>query len=283
LLGVVTSSLARPQAVAGGGTIEPAFEAVSIRPDDPDTMARMVRMAFEPDGYSASHATLRLLIKDAYGVGDNQIFDAPVWVSSERYEIEAKIDLATANEIGQLSEEQRKIARQHMLQALLADRFKLTLHRETREMAVYSLVIAKNGPKFKQAAPGDAYSKGLTSPSGNLVGSGMMLMRLGGGQIGGQGVPLDLLVKQLSAQLHQIVQDKTGLTGLYDFSLQWTPDLRQAPAGAEGIGDETDPSPGAAGGSVFTALQEQLGLKLEPTKGPVEVLVIDHIDRPSGN
>src|ERR1019366_2505236 len=195
LLGVVTPNVARAQVVSGTETVEPAFEVVSIRPDDPDAMVKMARMMFEPDGYSALHTTLRLLLKDAYVVGDNQIFGAPSWNSSVRYEIEARIDMATSHEIGQMSEEQRKITHQRMLQALLADRFKLTLHRETRDRTVYSLVIAKDGPKFKEAAPGDAYANGLRSASGNLVGSHMMLMSLRGGQIGGQGVPIDLLVK----------------------------------------------------------------------------------------
>lgn len=284
--GPVTPSYAQTQA---GNTepVAPVFEVTSIRQDEPGSMASMGRMMFEPDGYTASHTTLRLLIKDAYGVGDNQIVGTPNWINSTRYEIEARIDSTTAYELSRLSEDQRKLAHQHMLQALLVDRFKLTLHKEIRELTVYSLGIAKNGPKLHESKPGDTYAAGLTTPSGNLVGAHMMLMRLGGGQIAGQDVPLENLVKQLSSQLHQIVIDRTGLTRSYDFNLEWAPDIKQTPMFTSMEGDQQGINksvmPESSGPSIFTALQEQLGLKLESGKGPVEILVVDNIEKPTEN
>ncbi|HEV2711070.1 MAG TPA: TIGR03435 family protein [Edaphobacter sp.] len=267
-------------------SFKPAFEVASIRPDDPDSMANMVRMMFESDRYTASHTTLEMLIKDAYGVDDNQILGAPKWVNSARYDVDAKIDDITVDELHNLSQDQRKLAHQQMLRELLADRFKLTLHRETRERSVYSLVIAKNGPKLQQSKPSDTYSNGLKDPSGNLVGPHMMLMQLGGGQIGGQGVPIELLVKQLSAQLGRTVLNRTGLTGNFDFSLKWTPNTSRPPMSetTESVHEESDNNAvSEPGPSIFAALQEQLGLKLESTKGPTEILVIDHAETPSEN
>jgi len=169
-----------------------------------------------------------------------------------------------------------------MRQALLADRFKLTLHKEIRELPVYSLVIAKNGSKLRVSKPGDTYEAGLKTASGNIVGPHMMLMQLGGGQIGGQGVLLEVLVKQLSSQLGRVVQDKTGLTGNYDFNLRWAPDSARTPAGGEQQGSDAATSE-FYGPSLFTALEEQLGLKLESQKGPVEILVVDHVEMPTEN
>src|SRR6202043_2791573 len=191
---------------------------------------------------SATHITLMSLIKDAYGVGDKQILGAPTWTNSVRYGIEARIDSTTAGDLGRLSEDELRLAHQLMLQALLADRFKLILHKEIRALPVYSLVIAKDGSKLRVAKSGDTYEAGLKSASGNIVGPHMMLMQLGGGQIGGQGVPLELLVKQLSAQLGHVVQDKTGLTGNYDFNLTWARDSARTPVlrNAGGEQQETD-------------------------------------------
>lgn len=254
-----------------------SFEVASIRPDPPGGMFNMVHMNFEPDGYSASHATVWMLLKDAYGIDNYQIFAAPSWVHSDRYEIEAKIDSAASEQLAHLKPDQLKLAHQQMLRSLLADRFKLTAHIETRELPVYSLVIAKNGPKIHEAKPDDTYANGLKSATGNTVGPHMMLMQLRGGhvsgQIDGQGVPLELLVQQLAAQVGRTVIDKTGLTGSYDFNLTWTPD----PPTPEAATAEP------AAPSLFTAIQEQLGLKLESTKGPVQVLVIDHIEPLSEN
>jgi uncharacterized protein (TIGR03435 family) len=267
--------------------VAPAFDVVSVKPEETGGMIKMPRMVFTPDGYSAEHATVRLLINDAYGIGDKQIVGAPNWINSARFEIEARIDGASAEELSKLSVDQRKLAHQRMLQTLLEDRFKLTFHRETKDLPVYSLIIAKNGPKLHEAKPGDDYANGLKSPSGNLVGPHMMLMRLGGGQISGQGVPIEYLVQQLSSQLEMLVTDKTGLTGSYDFSLQWTPDSVRSPMfkGPEDgqRANDLGTVPEASGPSLFTALQEQLGLKLEVHKGPVETFVIDHIEPATEN
>jgi bla regulator protein blaR1 len=256
------------------------YDVASIKPNKSGD--NKVRVMSEPDGLTATGATLDLLIQNAYGVRYSQILGAPSWFRSERYDIEAKMDDSTAEELRKLTEGQRKVERDGMLQALLADRFQLRLHSDIEELPMYALVVAKNGPKLQQAKPGDTYPHGFRGPADRPAGGmGMMLMQLGGGQITGQGVPLADLVNQLSQQLGRTILDKTGLIGKYDFTLKWTPDESQGPPGPAGI-NNTPPTE-SSGPSIFTAIQEQLGLKLESQKGMAEILVIDHVERPSEN
>ena len=153
-----------------------------------------------------------------------------------------------------------------MLQTLLADRFHLVAHRETREESIYQLVVAKGGPKLKEA-------DGSQNPS----------ERVGRGTITGTAAQISQLVKPLSQQLGRNIVDRTGLTGRYDFTLQWTLE----PGQLRGPGDPPPPLnptlPDPEGTNIFTALQEQLGLKLESGKGTVDFLVIDRAEPPSEN
>jgi uncharacterized protein (TIGR03435 family) len=164
----------------------------------------------------------------------------------------------------------------------LADRFKLKIHTETKQLPVYELVAPKGGSKLKEATAGDTYANGIKGLDG--VGRGG-LMRVGRGQLTAQAVPITSLANMLSQQLQRTVLDKTGLTGKYDLELNWTPDQGSDPMfkGAEGSPQRGDAAPDSSGPSIFTALQEQLGLKLQSAKGPVETLVIDHVEMPSEN
>jgi bla regulator protein BlaR1 len=254
------------------------YEVASIKPNKSGD--NMTRMMIKPDGLSVTGATLDMLVQDAYGVRYFQISGSPGWFKSERYDIEAKTDSSVVEELRKLSDDQREAESRRMLQALLADRFQLKLHSDTKELPVYTLVIAKNGPKLQVARPGDTYPNGFKGPDGG-GGAGMMFMEGNGGPVKGQGIPIASLVHLLSQQLGRTVLDKTGLTGKYDFTLQWTPDEAQGPPGLPGI--DNAPPPESLGPSIFTAIQEQLGLKLESQKGPVEILVIDHAERPSEN
>ncbi|MGA3328790.1 MAG: TIGR03435 family protein [Terriglobia bacterium] len=156
----------------------------------------------------------------------------------------------------------------------------------TKELPVYALVVAKNGSKLHEAKPGDTYPKGLKGSDGRPIGHPNVL-HIARGQLIGQGIPIGTLAMLLSFQLDRTVLDQTGLKGNYDVTLLWTPDEASAAmtagpgGGASGAG--AAPPPESSGPSLFTAIQEQLGLKLESTKGPVEVLVIEHIERPSEN
>jgi uncharacterized protein (TIGR03435 family) len=240
----------------------------------------MVRMMVRPDGLTAMGATLQMLIQNAYEIQDFQIEGGPKWVSSDRYDIEAKMDSSEIEKFQTLGPDQRVLESNRMLQALLANRFRLVVHRETKELPGYALVIAKNGPKLHDAKPGDTYPNGIKGPDGQ-PGEGLMIMGGLGGPLTGQGITISNLVRVLSQQLGRTIVDETGLAGKYDFTVQWTPDERAGPmsAATQGGGSSADSSEP----SIFTAIQEQLGLKLESRKVPVEILVIDHVEAPSEN
>jgi uncharacterized protein (TIGR03435 family) len=203
-------------------------------------------------------------MQQAYGIRDFQIVGGPAWLGTERYDITAKPEDAA-------NQEQVKL----MVQALLADRFKLEFHRETKELPTYALVVGKGGPKLKKYVETDGDSSG----SGGGGRGGMMRM-MGRGHFEANGVPVSALANQLAQALGRSVIDKTELTGNYDFKLDWTPDENQPGIGP--AGDNHAPAP-ADGASIFAAVQEQLGLKLEGSKGPVEILIVDRAEKASEN
>jgi uncharacterized protein (TIGR03435 family) len=171
-----------------------------------------------------------------------------------------------------------------MVQGLLADRFQLKVSHATKDLPVYALVVAKNGPKLHEAKPGDTYPNGIRGLDG-VAHPGMM--RMGPGQLTGQALEMGALTTVLSQQLGRTILDHTGLKGQYDISLQWTPDVGEGmmfggPAGPKPPGENPAP-PESTGPSIYTALQEQLGLKLDSTKGPVEIVVVDRVEQPSEN
>lgn len=257
------------------------YEVASIKPNKSSVNGGFrFGMRYTDDGLSVENYPLLSLIQQAYGVNKDRISGAPDWLNSERYDIEAKMDGAVAEALKKLSPAERETTRQHMLQALLADRFKLTLHREDRELPVYNLVIAKNGPKLQETKPNEPNTvPGGASPNGSTPGVGVSVGGGRGGGFGGggglrtssgKGATIESMLATLSAASGRPVLDKTGLTGKYDYKLQWAPEDSQAEADS-------------AGPSIFTAVQEQLGLKLESAKGPVEFIVIDHVEKASGN
>ena len=272
---------AQPQPPAVSST--PAFEVASIKPNKSGD--RGVRIMF-PSGtrFTATNVALRMLIRVAYGVQEFQISGGPDWLNSEKYDIEAKAEASSPNDdMFKMTEDQRNAGmerRKLMIQALLAERFKLTLHRETKELPVYALLIAKNGPKVQQAAGADLAPPDLKDAKGpGLKGEGM---RMGRGDLSGQAVEMRFLAEGLSNQLGRTVLDKTGLKGAYNFTLKWTPDESQGPM-FKPPGEGAPPPPDPSGPSLFTAIQEQLGLKLDSQKGPVEILVIDHAEKATEN
>ncbi len=226
------------------------------------------------DGLSMTNLNLKELVGFAYGLAtaaqDGRIVGAPSWITSEAYDVEAKMDSTTAEALRKLNPNDRALARQHMFQELLADRCKLAAHWETKEFPVYELVIAKGGSKIQESKPSDPAT----------AGRGGMGLKGRGGPLTAREVPISNLVGLLSMLLNRTVVDKTGLAGKYDFTLNWTPDESNDPSF---FPSSTGQPPDPAGPSIFAALQEQLGLKLEAGKGPVQVIVIDHIEKPSGN
>jgi uncharacterized protein (TIGR03435 family) len=263
-------------------TISPDFkyEVVSVKPNKSGNFGRT---QITSDGLTMPNVSLQFLIQFAFGIQDFQFSGMPGWLNSERFDIDAKMDPAVADALQKLSPDDQKLARQKMLQALLADRFQLTIHRETRELQVYSLTVAKNGPKLHEAKSGDTYANGIKYPNGG-GGPGAVMLRMGptSQTMSAQAVPISTLVRQFVTTLRSPILDKTGLTGKYDFTLTWTPEDQMASGGVPN-GQPAIAAPDPSGATLFTALQEQLGLKLESGKGPVEMIVIDHVERPSGN
>jgi bla regulator protein BlaR1 len=277
-----TPSPAGPQANNTAANTH-GYDVASIKPNK--SGGNMVRMMITPDGLTAMGATLQMLIQNAYEIQDFQIVGAPKWVSSDRYDIQAKMDSSQMEKLKTLSPDESRLESKRMLQALLASRFQLVVHRDSKELPGYALVIAKGGSKLHQAKPGDTYPNGIKGPDGK-PGTGLMIMGGNGGPVTGQGISIENLVRLLSQQLGRTIVDETRLTGNYDFTLQWTPDERAGPAPgtAQGGGSRSDDAPpDSSGPSIFTAIQEQLGLKLESRKVPVEMLVIDHVEAPSEN
>jgi uncharacterized protein (TIGR03435 family) len=195
-----------------------------------------------------------MLVQQAWAISGYRIYGGPSWLDSTRFNIAAK----APDGAGNLTLDQMR----PMLQTLLTDRFHLVLHRDTKELPLYRLVVSKNGKKFRESAA-----------------SGEPQSRMGTGQITDEKASLDALASQLGQQLGRFVVNETGLGGDFAFHLEWTPDPGQNLGGDS----DTPPPAGADGPSIFTALQEQLGLKLESAKGPVEVLVIDNAEKPDAN
>jgi len=228
------------------------FEVASIKPSDP--AVRGFRVQSTPGGrYIASGVTVKFLIQAAYGVRDFQILNAPAWTDAQHFDINAKGEESTANDQNVMSQR---------LQDLLVERFQLKLAQETRELPIYHLVVVKGGSKLKESTIDEDHRS----------------MQTGRGRIIFKGADMASLAVQLSQQLGRTVLDQTGLTANYDFTLNWTPDT---PAGPDGPKDPPGADPN--GPTLFTALQETLGLKLESAKGPVEVLVIASVEKPVEN
>ena len=218
------SAQSSAQALAGQSPASagnrPAFEVASIKPNRSADSRTLIQL--HPGGFVATGATTRVLIQFAYDAQDFQLSGGPSWINSNKYDIDAKEEDSLAKELETLTPFQRMDQIRLMIQLLLADRFKLNVSRDTKDVAVYALLVAKNGPKLTQSA--------VTPPAtaaGNPQGQSARGPRIGitgNGQITATGVPISLLAEILSHQLGREVVDHTGLKGNYDFKLQWTPD-----------------------------------------------------------
>jgi uncharacterized protein (TIGR03435 family) len=241
-----------------------AYEVVTIKPPKGDPNSGGISDL--PDGFSMTNLTLQVLIPGAYGVIRNdQVTNWPGWATFARFDIEAKMDVETADALQKLPRQQREVQRQLMMQSLLADRFKLKVHRGTEVRPTYELVLAKGGSRLKEDDPDDA--DGIKATKG--VPRAVDWRTSSEGTITGHAMPISKLVGQLEGFVDSIIVDKTGLARRYDVALKWDPN--------------GEPGPNSMEPSVFTALKEQLGLQLKPTKTAVETIVIDHLEMPSEN
>jgi bla regulator protein blaR1 len=243
------------------------FEVASIKPSgssDPRTLLQVL----PGGGLRTSGATLRFLVTLAYQIRYFQVLDGPKWIDSDRFDIIATVDRSkpvgdepvdptkvTAAQLTNMQDEMRP-----RLMALLAERFGLKVHRETKEQPIYELIPGKSGPKVETV-------------TGNFGG-----LHITKNQFVGEGATIDMLSAALANQVGRPVVDRTGLAGSFNFKLNWTPADTIPLNGADSVSTIDQGGP-----SIFTAIREQLGLELRATKGPAEVLVIERVERPGAN
>jgi|SRR5580658_2592811 uncharacterized protein (TIGR03435 family) len=248
----------------------PALAVTSVRPNP---KAAGWRLYPTDDGWSGMGVSMHTLLDEACGpLHQDKIEGWPQWADGAKFDIEGKVDDADLAAYQKLGYEQKKL----MLQALLADRFKLKVHFEPQMQPVFLLTVAKGGANLKQTTP-DELPSGMKAELGYIPHSRP-------GEFEGINMPMSSFIQHMTWWAGRVVVDKTGLTGHYDFELKWTPDSEFGPGRAV-TGDGNVPLVPAApaGPSIFTAVEEQLGLKLEPNKAPIPVLVIDHIEEPGPN
>jgi bla regulator protein blaR1 len=234
------------------------FEVASIKRSEPGNLRGSTFEFLPGGGLRIANGTLRAILETAYDVREFQILGGPGWVNSERYDILARSADSLANGAGATNDVKAVRLR---LRALLRQRFNLEVHRETRELPEYVLEVAKKGPKLIQ----DDASNGTNNARTGIQRSC--------GQMIGTNTTVANLSLMLARQLDRPVLDRTGLTGKYNFQFAWTPDT-----GPCSGSPESSNAP-----SIFTALEDTLGLRLESMKGPVDTLIIDRAERPSEN
>ena len=250
-----------------------SFEVASVKPSAADFHG--VAFQIQPGGLRISGANLKMLVVFAYNVRDFQVSGGPGWINSDRYDVVAKssrADSAAAPaDPRKLSDEQRNTRMEETrqrLRALLEERFHLMAHRETKEQPVYALVVAKGGSKLQ---PSQATGPGR--------------LQMAPAEIVAEAMDMQMLAGALANAVGRPVLDKTGIAGKFDVKLTWTPDPTLSggafgpPPGAVDVPPPGDPN----GPSIFTAVQQQLGLRLESEKGPAEMIVIDRVEKPSEN
>lgn len=247
----------------GGVAVAQSFEVASIKPNAANDFR--VSIQFAPGGrFVATGINTRILLSQAFEVKDFQIINAPSWAGDSRFDVNAKAE-GSAERIA--PDKLRP-----MLKSLLEERFGLKYHQETKEMPVYHLVVAKSGAKLTPSP--DAPAGGERRPQ---------MVRMGRGQLNADGIGMAAFARMLSQNLGREVVDQTGLTGNYAVKLEWTPEPGQGGGFGIPLPPGALPSVDPNGPTLTTALQEQLGLRLESAKAPVSVIVIDSLTKPTEN
>ena len=254
------SSLAPPAAATDPRRI--SFDVVSIKRDKTGLGPATIQSPPNGDSITITNMSLRMMVGIAYDLPlHDQITGLPGWADTDSYDLNAKVATSDLPAFHMLLPRQRS----PMLQPVLESCFHMNSHYQARELPAYALIIAKNGVKLTEVTPAIG-PNGLKDPGG--------IRRVGRAEIVAEGAPIANLLDVLAQQLGRPVVDQTGLKGNYNFTLQWTPDS----------GSTTSSDAAAnSGPSIFTAVQEQLGLKLQAIKTPTQTLVIDHIERPEEN
>ena len=232
----------------------PSYDVMVIKPNH--SASDNSGITTDDDRFTATNVSLKQLLEDAYNIKQDLISGIPGLLESARFDIQAKIAAPDLAALKKMTREQERM----MLLPLLTDRFQLKVHTQTRILPVYNLVVLPGGPKFKPSATQNDHGGGSTSVNGSNT-------RV---KLSAHDLPMTSLAKSLTDQVHRTVVDKTGLVVNFDLQMQWSKD------------DDTDSGEKVLP-NIFTAIQEQLGLKLESSRGPVETLVVDHAEMPSEN
>lgn len=259
---------------------QPTFEVATVKPTK-DTTRPERSLMISGDRFSTKNIPLRDVIMFAYNANSpSQISGYPDWVASAHYDIEAKADETTATALTRLSPDERTQRVRLMVQGLLAERFHLKVSREVKEVPVYALVIASGAPKLAETADPPPLNSNTRPRGGGFRSHGP-------GEVQAINVTLNMFAAGLLSKLPEangrIVIDNTGLKGHYDFVFKWAPDPETSANAEPGGGPSLLPVSDNSAPGLLTALQEQLGLKLESQKGAVESLVVDHVEQPSPN
>jgi bla regulator protein blaR1 len=276
IFGLLRPAQSRAQAPAQPGVAaSPGFESVSIKLNKTGEAMPPFKIVSNPPGkgmgvmfngneFKATNATLRFLVKWAYNVEDFQISGNSEALDSDRYDVIATFSGPRSQEVSESMKDQRR----QLLQALLADNFKLVLHRETRDVPAYVMSVGKNGPKFDEAKPGNQYLDGLKASDGSPAGPHRMTIRKIAGyrELEVQALPVENLARLFSDYLDRSVVDRTGLTGEYDLKLVLPENFTKTTSS-----------------EAFAAIEEQLGLKIDPQLTPKEFLTIDRAEKPQFN
>lgn len=245
------------------------YDVVSIKPNSSGSGS--VRTSIDRERFLGTNISVKALIRYAYDLETEDLISGlPGWAGSSSLDVEAKVSAEDVAALKKLPDDDSNRQRRLMMQSLLADRFALKVHHEKRELPTYALVVIKSGLRLKVADPKNTYEDGLKAKGGVVRGPGSV--DTSNTQLTAQAVPVTSLASFLAQKLRRPVDDKTGLTRNYDFTLKWSPDE----VAQDSENANTPPS-------IYTALQEQLGLKLEATKGPVDTIVVDHINPPTEN
>jgi len=250
LIAVVWVAIAGPICQGQAVAAAPVFDVATIKPSHATDGHTHVYRHPDDGGFQAMNISLKGLLAFAYDLPETRMIGGPAWIDSDKWDVEAKAGSEVDAQIKAASDDARRAEKQQMVQALLADRFQLTTHHEARELPVYALVVAKGGAKL-----------GAVQENGTSISRANDHIAVQGGDSVG------LLADQLALVLGRVVLNQTGLVGRYDLKVKWARE------------DSAD----ASGPSIFTALEEQLGLKLEPRKAPVDVVVVDKVAMPSAN
>jgi uncharacterized protein (TIGR03435 family) len=276
MLGAALVLICSVPVFAQDSTKTPAFDVATVKPVDAGAPILMMGVMPSPNGLDAQNMTVVRLIQFAYGPKvyrtEDQVVGLPEWAKTQRYNVQAKMSEVDAAEMQKLSDEERLKRLGLMMQALLAERFGLKLHKGTKRAPDYELVVAKGGPKFKPAGEDDPGI--IKGKDGQMMkGSGFSFTT---GKAVAQQMTLDALASILSQSqdVGRPVMDKTGLTGKYTFTLNWMPQWSTSSGMKMAARAEDAPS-------VFSALEDDLGLKLVSSMGMEETLIVDAVSRPT--